>query len=155
MKGKYLLLALALFSGCTQAASFTGRTVAVIDGDTMKVLTSEKVLHKIRLSAIDAPEKAQAFGQRSKQALSDLCFDRVATVSVVDTDRYGRMVADVWCDGIYANGAMVEQGLAWVYRRYAGIRADLYAAELDARLAKRGLWVAPFPTPPRDFRKSK
>lgn len=54
---------------------------------------------KIRLAAIDAPEKAQAFGQRGKEQLSDICYGKQASVTVVDTDRYGRTVGEVVCDG--------------------------------------------------------
>ncbi len=55
--------------------------VSVADGDTLKVRCGEPGHHEqlsIRLSAIDAPEKAQPFGARSKQALSDLCFQQKA-----------------------------------------------------------------------------
>lgn len=137
------------------AESLTGKVVGVADGDTLTLYIEGEPQVRVRLSAIDAPEKKQAFGQRSKQALSDLCFGKTAQVDVVDSDQYGRKVAEVWCDGTYANGSMVESGFAWVYRRYAGLRVDLYAAEVDARLAKRGLWAEPSPTPPWDFRHAK
>jgi len=59
-----LIAALALTLSLAQAATFTGTVVSVADGDTITVLTAEKKQHKIRLLGIDAPEKAQAFGQR-------------------------------------------------------------------------------------------
>jgi len=46
------------------------RVVALSDGDTITILDTAKVQHKIRLAGIDAPEKGQAFGERSKQNLS-------------------------------------------------------------------------------------
>jgi hypothetical protein len=60
------------------AASWTveGRVVGVSDGDTITVLDRGNVQHKIRLSGIDAPEKGQAFGERAKENLSKLVFDR-------------------------------------------------------------------------------
>ena len=54
----------------------TGKVVSVADGDTITVLDADKTQHKIRLNGIDAPEKAQPFGQRSKQSLSDLVFGK-------------------------------------------------------------------------------
>jgi hypothetical protein len=60
-------LALFLVAGPGFAASLTGRVVAVSDGDTLTVLDADRARHKIRLSGIDAPEKAQAFGERSKK----------------------------------------------------------------------------------------
>jgi len=47
------------------------------------------------LAIIDAPEKAQSFGQRGKQKLSDLCYGKRVIVKVVSTDRYGRSVDDL------------------------------------------------------------
>ena len=55
---------------CTvNAETITGRVVGVADGDTITVLDADKVQHKIRLTGIDAPEKKQAFGNRSKESL--------------------------------------------------------------------------------------
>jgi endonuclease YncB( thermonuclease family) len=49
---------------------FEGRVVGVSDGDTITVLDGVQTQHKIRFARIDAPEKGQAFGERSKQSLS-------------------------------------------------------------------------------------
>jgi len=51
--------------------TFDGRVVGVADGDTITVLDSSNQEHRIRLQGIDAPEKGQAFGTRSKQNLSE------------------------------------------------------------------------------------
>ena len=48
----------------------TGRVVGISDGDTITVLDDAQTQHKIRFAGIDAPEKGQAFGERSKQSLS-------------------------------------------------------------------------------------
>lgn len=61
--------------------------VGVADGDTITLLDADKVQHKIRLSGIDAPEKAQAFGNRSKQSLSDLVFAKAVTVDTEKRDK--------------------------------------------------------------------
>ena len=54
------------------AEILTGRVVRVTDGDTIVVLDAGKVQHKIRLQGIDAPERHQAYGTKSKEHLSDL-----------------------------------------------------------------------------------
>ena len=73
---------LALLVGLTSHAGIIeGRVVSVADGDTVTVLDVKKVQHKIRLSGIDAPEKAQAFGNRSKESLSNLVFSKAVTVT--------------------------------------------------------------------------
>jgi len=110
---------------------------------------------KIRLAAIDAPEKVQAFGQRGKQQLSDLCYGKSATVNVVSIDRYGRSVGDVDCAGINANEAMFRSGLAWVYRKYDKGHEHLYTLEEEARNARRGLWTDSNPIVPWEWRKTK
>ncbi len=75
------------------AETISGRVVSVADGDTLTVLTDDHQQFKIRLAGIDAPEKAQAFGQVSKHQLSSLCFNKQAEVKVVATDKYHRTVA--------------------------------------------------------------
>jgi endonuclease YncB( thermonuclease family) len=58
---------------CTQACAsiYEGKVVGVSDGDILTVLVSGHQT-KVRLAEIDAPEKGQPFGERSKQSLSDL-----------------------------------------------------------------------------------
>jgi len=72
-----------------------GQVVAVSDGDTIKVLDDSKKLFVIRLMGIDAPEKAQPFGQRAKQSLSELVFQRRVEVQWNKRDRYDRVVGKV------------------------------------------------------------
>ena len=100
-----LLAALA----CT-AATIEGRVVA--DGDTITVLDDNKVQHKIRLAGIDAPEKKQPFGQRSKQSLSDLVFDKAVTVETNKRDKYRREVGKVLVGGVDANLEQVKRDMA-------------------------------------------
>jgi len=69
------------------ADTYTGRVVGISDGDTIKVLDVTNTQHKIRLAGIDAPEKKQAFGQRSKVSLSDQIFGRDVTLDCGKRDR--------------------------------------------------------------------
>ena len=62
-------------SGAT-AADLFGNVVSVADGDTITVLDGDSVQHKIRLEGIDAPERRQPFGTRSRQNMSDLVFGK-------------------------------------------------------------------------------
>jgi len=130
-----------------------GKVVGVADGDTLTILDAANKQHKVRLAYIDAPEKAQAFGNRAKQKLSDVCYGKLAVATVIDSDRYGRHVAEVTCAGVAANKMMVDSGMAWVYTKYAKGQGTLRAAESTARAAKIGLWSMPSPTPPWEFRR--
>ena len=152
-----LLLALA----CTaHAENITGRVVSVADGDTITVLDSDKVQHKIRLAGIDAPEKKQAFGNRSKESLSELAYDKAVTVETDKRDKYGRQVGKVLVNGQDVNLVQVERGMAWFYRQYQREQSPndrrLYEAAEDAAKAdKRGLWRDTDPKPPWEFRHGK
>jgi endonuclease YncB( thermonuclease family) len=142
-----------LYLPAAQAATFSGKVVGIADGDTLTVLTPSKQQHKIRLAEIDAPEKHQPFGTKSKQSLSDLCFGKDAEVSPRVKDRYQRIVARVKCAGVDVNLEQVNRGMAWVYRKYAKDH-DLYVLEHGAKVEKRGLWTDSSPTPPWQWRKN-
>lgn len=153
------LLALFILMVCAanDAATITGKVVTVADGDTITVMDAGKVQHKIRLSGIDAPEKAQSFGQRSKQNLSDLLFDKGVTVNTLKTDRYGRDIGKVLVDGRDASLEQVRRGLAWHYKAYLldqspDDRLSYAAAEKEAIAARQGLWQDALPIAPWEWR---
>lgn len=136
-------------------AQISGRVVGISDGDTLTLLDGSNTQYKIRLNAIDAPESGQPFGQASKRALSDICYNTTATVKYVDTDRYGRTVGDVMCNGISANEGMVFRGLAWVYDKYAKNYEYLYPMQDAAKADRVGLWSDSSSIPPWDWRAGK
>ena len=149
---------LAVLAGPLLAAEYTGRVVAISDGDTLTLLVPDGASYqqvKVRLGEIDTPESGQPFGQRAKQMLSDLAYNQQARVVVQDTDRYGRKVSRVYVGTVDVNAEMVKQGAAWVYRKYAQDQA-LYRLEEQAKAAKRGLWGLPEAQrcPPWDWRKN-
>ena len=135
-----------------------GRVVGIADGDTVTVLDASNTQWKIRLMGIDAPEKKQAFGQKSKEHLSSLLFNQQVTVEYTKKDKYGRTVGKIVVDGIDANLDQVKAGMAWHYKKYQNEQTPddrvLYAqAEEEARTVHRGLWSDAEPTPPWNFRK--
>ena len=148
------LLAVSAFALPAWAVTIVGRVVGVSDGDTITVLDADHVQHRIRLAGIDAPEKAQLFGQRAKQALSDLAYGKEALLECAKTDRYGRSVCKVMVAPTSApNGpktldaglAMITVGLAWWYRAYAREqtpteRGQYEFAEFEAKAKRVGLW---------------
>lgn len=135
--------------------------VAVTDGDTLKARCGEPGAYeqvKVRLSEIDAPEWRQPFGQRSKQHLSDLCFNKMATIQPQSIDRYGRTVARVTCAGVDANADQVRSGMAWSYTQY--VRDPIFPQlEQQARAGRVGLWVdlgtGAEPVAPWEWRKAR
>lgn len=69
---RFALLFSALISLSAHAETITGFVTDIADGDTLTILDSSKRQVKIRLAGIDAPEKGQPFGNRSKNNLADL-----------------------------------------------------------------------------------
>ena len=150
-----LLLSLGL-----NAATLQGRVVGVADGDTITVLDATKTKHKIRMQGIDAPEKAQAFGQRSKQSLSDLVFNKQVTVDFEKKDKYSRTLGKVLLNGTDICLTQIKLGMAWHYKQYASDqpkedRAVYAQVEQDAKSQKAGLWSDKSPTPPWEFRRQQ
>lgn len=132
--------------------AFAAQVIGIADGDTLTVLQNKKPL-KIRLANIDAPERKQAFGLRSKKSLSDLCYRKEANYTILDVDRYGRSVALVTCSGVDVNRAQIERGMAWVYTQY-NKDVSLPALQAEAKVDRRGLWADEDATPPWKFRHS-
>ena len=67
---------LLLLTNSVHAESISGRDVRIADGDTPTVLDVERQQHKVRLAGIDAPERAQPFGNVSRQHLARLVFQK-------------------------------------------------------------------------------
>ncbi len=70
--------------------SFEASVVGVTDGDTITVRVSNTPPYTIRLAGIDAPEKGQAFGDKSKKNLSSLVFQKPVRIEWSKKDGYGR-----------------------------------------------------------------
>lgn len=120
---------------------FYGPLVRVKDGDSL-VVKVQGVAMEIRLAAIDAPELDQPYGRNAKQELVSLASGAQLVIEPLDTDRYGRTVAQVWNGNTHLNAELVKRGAAWFYAEFAH-GAALYDVEQDARNAKRGLWALP------------
>ena len=146
---------------CTiNAATLQGKVVGVADGDTITVLDANNMQHKIRLQGIDAPEKAQAFGQKSKQSLNQLVHSKQVTIEFQKKDKYGRTVGKVLLNGTDMCLTQIKLGMAWHYKQYASEQPkedrDIYAqAEMDARNQALGLWKDKTVTSPWEFRKQR
>ena len=76
--GRFIVVACLMLA--LNAHAFTGKVVNVSDGDTITVLR-DRTQVKVRLLEIDAPEKAQAFGTKSKESLSEMCLGKHAELT--------------------------------------------------------------------------
>ena len=123
--------------------------IRVFDGDTIRVKGADGQT-TIRLLGIDAPETSkgngapgQPYSRKSQRHLAGLVLNRPVTLKVYGRDRYGRSLAVVYCKGQDVNRAMLQAGLAEVYRGRtpeAFDKAPYLAAEEQARRSQTGMW---------------
>ena len=154
------LVLLILVQLVAHADVLPGHVVAVSDGDTITVLDANKQRHVIRLMGIDAPEKAQPYGQKAKESMSDLVFNKEVTVIWYKRDRYGRTVGQVYVGDTDVCLEQIKRGLAWHYKDYereqsVEDRTRYALAETEARIARLGLWIDVHPKEPSNFRHFK
>jgi micrococcal nuclease len=148
-----------LLAACGQPALAATRVIEgtitrVSDGDTVWLQPDDRARApvKLRLQGIDAPERCQAWGEQSRDALAGRVLQRRVAVTTRASDDYGRMLGIVALDGVDINAWMVAQGHAWSARwhRSAGIYG---VQEQSARASGKGLFTQPDAIEPRRFRR--
>lgn len=151
---RFSFLAVFFFiSFFAQAQNHEATVVRIKDGDTFVLRTTEGQMIDVRLSGIDCPERGQPFGDESTQFVAPLLFQKV-TFKGIETDRYGRLVAEVFHKNQSINHLLVAEGYAWHFREYSTDGA-LACAEYEARAAKKGLWASAHSIYPKCWRKGQ
>lgn len=156
MKIRLAILALLTIAAPVDAETIITGPARVLDGDTIALGAI-----RVRLHGVDAPEGGQTCelpdgsewdcGQAATARMIEIVGNQKLECSPVDRDRYGRIVADCFADGINIGEALVRSGLAWAYRHYS---LDYVPAEAAAKAARRGVWQGSA-TPPWDWRRKK
>jgi micrococcal nuclease len=155
---KHYLTALggAWILACSLPA-FSAEITYFYDGDTVKIKDQSNnniaYEYKLRLTDIDAPERNQTYGLKSRRALMDFCKDTKIFVAISGTDKYGRKLGKLLCNQQDTSTFMVKNGHAWFNRRYS-MDYMLALQEEEARKNKLGLWADEKPMPPWVWRKS-
>jgi len=149
---KYFLNALgaALVLACSLPV-LSAEITYFYDGDTVKVKDAGRE-YKLRLTDIDAPERNQAYGLKSRRALMQFCKNVEIKVYISGQDKYQRSLGKLHCKKQDASEFMVKHGHAWFNRRFS-MDYILALLEDEARKNKLGLWSAEKPTPPWVWRK--
>ncbi|TVP68131.1 MAG: thermonuclease family protein [Leptolyngbya sp. LCM1.Bin17] len=132
--------------------------VSVGDGDTLRMdYRGENIT--VRLACIDAPETSQTpWGPVATDRLRQL-IPRNSTIQFREagTDRYGRMVAEIYAGGQNMNLKLVREGHAVVYTQFLHrcpeTQDALLAAEEQARQQRLNFWNQPNPVMPWDYRR--
>lgn len=150
---KSILVLLFLLPILLSAQTLKGKIIRISDGDTAILLESDNTQHKIRLHGIDAPEKGQPYGNKSKEYLSELIADKTVTVDVKGKDQYKRVLGVIYLGEMNINAEMIRSGYAWNYK----YSKDKYYIKLQekAKAEKKGLWKDKNAIDPWQWRKEK
>ena len=135
-----------------------GRLGQVVDGGLVSIVDGSGNTHAVSLRHIDAPAADQPFGPEAAKFLGDLLRGKEIEVLWTKKDAAGAISGDVYYRHekfgmVDANMTMVKNGAAW--QAYRDTDKTYSAAEKEARAAKRGLWAAPKPVRPSEWRKRK
>jgi endonuclease YncB( thermonuclease family) len=128
-----------------------GMVERVADGDTLTVITANHTKLRVRMFGIDAPETpkgakfpGQPYGPEAEAYLKQLVAGKRVKVEIYQVDRYKRLLSTIFVDGKDINLAMIEAGLAEVYRGPESgnpYKMQYQAVEDTARSRKKGMWV--------------
>ena len=130
-----LLLCCLSFSFGDEPNFFVGKVVSVLDGDTIKICDETGNTRKIRMYAIDAPEKKQRFGKESKKFLEQWIRNKQVIVIVHNRGRWGREIGTIFFGVENVNKVMVESGNAWCYVSYCS-DSEYVSLEIKAKKSK-------------------
>ena len=104
-----------------------GIVIKVYDGDTITIASklpykkSPLYRFSVRLNRIDAPEikgitkKETQMAIISRDKLAEKCLNKQVTLTEIKREKYGRVLADVYCDGQSLNDWMITEKLAVEY----------------------------------------
>ncbi|MCO5580836.1 hypothetical protein L7F22_034709 [Adiantum nelumboides] len=110
--------------------------------------------YRVRLRGIDAPESSMAFGPEAKAMLQSLVEGQALHLLVYTVDRYGRIVADVFCNKGFVQEILLKNGACWHYIAYDK-RSELSKWEEEARRKRKGLWGEANAVKPWEYRQDK
>lgn len=157
MRLTLIIILILFFPIPTLAGVLTGYITRVIDGDTVVVQDVSRAQYEIQLSGIDAPELNQPYGEASKDRLSDTLTGRFVVINYNQRGPNGRIVGKILFNSQDVNFEQVKAGLAWYTRDDTADlseadRREYALVEVEARKARRGLWLDETPQPPWLFR---
>ncbi|KAM0686922.1 hypothetical protein COBT_001847 [Conglomerata obtusa] len=151
--------------------SIYGKVVKVHDGDTFRFVhvpcitffnKIKEISMSIRVYPIDTPEltfmntKEQRFAIEAKHCLQNLIDNHYVRIKIVGIDKYDRLLAEVYVNGINASHVLLKEGLACLYEK-----RDIFDSNEDnvykklenfAKDNKYGIWGIPNYEIPQKFR---
>ncbi|MBB5346627.1 thermonuclease family protein [Desulfoprunum benzoelyticum] len=125
----------------------------VVDGDSLKVRQHNRSF-QIRLWGIDTPEHGQRYAAEARSQCRRIVAGKKIVLQPKYLDKYNRVVALVWVDGMLLNEELVRRGAAWVYDRYCDeeVCQTWNDLEQEARVRRIGLWRDDSPVAPWEWK---
>lgn len=142
-----LLVASVLAPGVASARSLYG-TVKEVKSAELLTVEHDAGSYVVRLYGVDTPDSGPLAAE-AKRLVESLVRDRQIRVRVMAKNDKDEMVSQLLVDGVDIGIELLEAGLALRvpnvhYKPHAKGQPDgLVAAETEARLANRGLWLQP------------
>ena len=128
--------------------------IAVIDGNTVQVSSTDDESYQIVLQGIDCPEESQDFGMTAKSFTEERLLHERVVVHLHGKDRYKNYIGVVLkADSSDVRLMLLQQGLAWTSERNP--LKELEAVRQEAASKKRGLWISNDPVPPWIYRRQE
>ncbi|QDT65016.1 thermonuclease family protein [Calycomorphotria hydatis] len=123
------------------------RVVRIVDGDTLIIDGG----YRVRLIGVDTPESVhpdlppQPYAEEASEYLRELISGKIVRLEFDQerTDRYGRLLAYLWLDGLLINEEIISQGYGKAVTHFptsSYYKSRFRAAEAEARQAERGIW---------------
>lgn len=147
--------------------TFSYKAVSVLDGDTF-IATDGNISFKVRIAAMDAPEKGQPYSKMAKNRLEQILKSKNVTIKPVGKghDRYGRVLGHIFLDGQDVALMMIQEGLATYYRPFCrdypedkekyNYKPAIYIdAENEAKSFQKNFWLTAKPTLPCLYRREQ
>jgi endonuclease YncB( thermonuclease family) len=159
-----------------KSSNLTYQVKQINDGDTIAVTDTSNQEIRVRFACIDTAETPKSdadnntnnptdknqfsWGNKAKKRLESIIkVGDPVKLNIVDTDRYGRKIAEVRLpDGTFVQQILVKEGLAMVYRQYlknCASAAIVEQAEAEAKQQRLNIWGDSQFTAPWDWRSTK
>ena len=150
-----IVVASSVVSAVGNGNEFKGKVVEVIDGNTLKVVSTENETYRIVLLGIDCPELGQKYGDKARKCLEKLALRKNVTVQLHSKDRWGNYIAVITTtkENLDPRFQLLEEGLAWTSETEP--QPELESTRTLAREKGKGIWKEKQPTPPWEFRKQQ
>lgn len=162
-----LLVTIVLGLSVAQAKDYRYKVIKVQDGDTFTA-TDGNIKFRVRIAAMDAPEKGQPYSKIATYRLTEMVQDKEVEITPISNgvDRYGRVLGSVRVGDVDIALSLIKRGLALYYRptckdypankeKYNYDSQVYIKAEANAKKEKLNIWKESDVVYPCKYRRMK